>query len=237
MRLLSIESSATPASCALTQDGVLLGEFFIHTKLTHSETLMPMVQALLGAAKLSAADIDAYAVSAGPGSFTGVRIGVAAVKGLAAPKNAPCVAVSSLEAAAYTYCGADALLWVCMDARCNQFYNAAFLWQKGTLTRLCPDRAELLETLDGTLVQLQAKYPTLPVFALGDGAALYCKKTAVDGLRLPPEHIRYQRAYGVAMAAQKAIAEEKAVPPGELLPIYLRLPQAERELLKKQKGE
>lgn len=237
MMLLSLESSATPASCALTRDGVLLGEFFIHTKLTHSETLMPMVQALLGAAKLSAADIDAYAVSAGPGSFTGVRIGVAAVKGLAAPKNAPCVAVSSLEAAAMAYCGADALLWVCMDARCNQFYNAAFLWQNGQLTRLCPDRAELLGDLDTSLAELQSTYPTLPIFALGDGAALYCSKTAVTDLWLPPEHIRYQRAYGVAMAAQKALAAGKTVPPAELLPVYLRLPQAERELLKKQKGE
>lgn len=237
MKLLSIESSATPASCAVTQDGALLGEFFIHTRLTHSQTLLPMVQALLQALKLSAAEIDAYAVSAGPGSFTGVRIGVATVKGLAQPKKAPCVAVSTLEAAAYGYCGADALLWVCMDARCNQFYNAAFLWQNGQLTRLCPDRAELLPTLDADLAALQAKHPTLPIFALGDGGALYYDKTTVSGLRLPPEHIRYQRAYGVAAAAHAALENNQAIPPEALLPVYLRLPQAERELIKKQKGE
>ncbi len=237
MKLLSIESSATPASCAVTEDGKLLGEFFIHTKLTHSETLLPMVQALLQALNLAPADIDAFAVAAGPGSFTGVRIGVAAVKGLAQAKNAPCVGVSSLEAAAYAYGGANALLWVCMDARCNQFYNAAFLWQDGTLTRLCPDRAELLDVLEQSLLDLQAAHPTLPTFVLGDGGALYCQKSQNGQLRLAPEHNRYQRAWGVACAAQNAILQQNTVLPGELLPVYLRLPQAERELLKKQKGE
>lgn len=234
MKLLSIESSANPASCAVTEDGRLLGEFFIHTRLTHSETLLPMVQSLLAALKLTPGDIDAYAVSAGPGSFTGVRIGVSAVKGLAQPTGAPCAAVSSLAAAAYPCGSRDALVWACMDARCNQFYNAAFLWQNGTLTRLCDDRAELFPALEDALLALEATYPTLPVLAVGDGAALYCSKTASQKLQLAPEHIRYQRAFGVALAAEAEFFNHNAVDPGALLPFYLRLPQAERELLKKQ---
>jgi tRNA threonylcarbamoyladenosine biosynthesis protein TsaB len=128
MKILAIESSATAASAALIEDGKILSEFFAHTGLTHSQTLLPMVEQVLACAKVSAKDVDAFAVSVGPGSFTGVRIGVSTVKGLAFGTGKPCVPVSTLEAMAQNYRGQAVTVCAVMDARCQQVYNALFQW-------------------------------------------------------------------------------------------------------------
>mgnify|MGYP003538741143 FL=1 len=153
MKLLSVECSATPCSVALTEDNKILSSAFTNVKLTHSQTLMPMARSVLASSLTKISAIEALAVSVGPGSFTGIRIGISAVKGLAQAKNLPCVAVSTLEAMAENYSDTDCFVCSVMDARCNQVYNALFKNTKGEIARLCEDRAlstdELVPQIEG----------------------------------------------------------------------------------------
>lgn len=235
--LLALECSAGAASAAVIDHGRLLAEFYTNVKLTHSQTLMPMVEGMLSASGLTLPQMDGFAVSAGPGSFTGVRIGVAALKGMAWPLNKPCAAVSSLAAMAENLAGWDCVVCGVMDARCNQVYNALFRSSRQGMTRLCGDRALLIPELGAELTALCRSPDTagLPVIFLGDGAEL-CFAALAEELPaavLAPEHLRYQRAAGVAAAAEKLFAAGETVTAAELMPVYLRLPQAERELKKK----
>lgn len=235
MKLLALDSTATAASVALMEDGMLRGEFFINTKLTHSQTLMPMVEALLNNTCIPLSQVDAFAVAAGPGSFTGVRIGVAAVKGMAMAMDKPCVSVSTLEAMACQLAFLEGLVCAAMDARCNQVYNALFEVSAGTVRRLTPDRALPVEELGESLAN-EGKQ----IFFVGDGAQLCYNKLngRLQNACLAPVHLRYQRASGVALAAEKQLQQGKTLSAGELTPVYLRPPQAERELKKRQlKGE
>ena len=167
MKILAIESSAGPASCAITQDGDILAEAGVNTRLTHSQTLMPMVQDMLRNSQTALTDIDVLAVAAGPGSFTGVRIGVAAVKGLAFARGIPCAAVSTLAAMAENLRGVpfDGVICSVMDARCRQVYTACF--DGASLDRLTPDEAISLEDLKIRLLSYKK-----PIFLVGDGAAM-----------------------------------------------------------------
>lgn len=230
MKILSVECSAGPVSCAVTEDGKLKGSFYLNRNMTHSETLMPMIDALLGSSGVGLSDISCFAVAAGPGSFTGVRIGISAVKGLAFPNGTPCVAVSPLEAMAYNFLGSDAVICGCMDARRSQVYNAIFKVSGNTVTRLCDDRALSVSEL---LCELRESYRGERVVLAGDGAELVmnaAEEENSDGLLLSAENLRYQNAIGVAFAAEMLYNNGGAVPPEELLPVYLRLSQAEREL-------
>lgn len=229
MLILGIESSAGPASAAVAQDGRLLGEFFVNTKQTHSQTLLPMVESLLKNLGLTCADFDRMAVANGPGSFTGVRIGVSCVKGLALPGGTPCCGVSTLEAIAFAgaLCPGSVVCAV-MDARCGQVYNALFEAKDGALVRLTEDRAISIQDLGQ---ECQPYGERLILF--GDGARLCHEQFALWGARLAPEALRYQRAGSVALLA----ADRPAVAAGALLPSYLRLPQAERELKRKREAE
>ena len=230
MLTLGIDSSAVAATAALVEDGKLLGEFYCNTKQVHSQTLLPMVEGLLQTVGRSCGELDAIAVSHGPGSFTGVRIGVSCVKGIALPKNIPCVGVSTLEAIAYSGIPyEDAILCAVMDARCGQVYNALFRSEGGALHRLTEDRALPIKELEGELWPHGRE-----VLLLGDGAALCHQAFSMWGARLAPEGVRYQRASSVALLGEQAAKEGKTVPAGELAPVYLRLPQAERELKKRQ---
>lgn len=228
MRILAFESSAKAASVALLQDGLLIGEYYQNSGQTHSRTLMKMAEDLLRNCDLTAADLDAAAVAAGPGSFTGVRIGAAAAKGLAWGRELPCYGVSTLEAMAISVRHLDGVICCVMDARRAQVYNALFLAQEGALTRLTEDRAVSLDELGRELEKEKMK-----IFLVGDGAQL-CYNTlseSIKTLRLLPESIRMQRASGVALAAF-AMAQCGEAPGGaELVPNYLRLSQAEREKL------
>lgn len=238
--LLAIESSATPASCAVLrveENGcTLLCEAAVNTKLTHSQTLLPMVTDMLKNAGLSVADIDALAVAHGPGSFTGVRIGVAAVKGLAFAEDLPCVGVSTLEgmAARFRSVPYTGRILTAMDARCNQVYTALFSCNNGVISRLTPD-----EALPLTEVGARLQNETEPITVMGDGAALcyaaLCE--TVPSLSLAPLSLRLQHAVGVALCAADHIAAGQAVSGDALLPVYLRLPQAERELRLRQNKE
>lgn len=225
MLILGIESSAGPASAAVARDGQLLGEFFVNTKQTHSQTLLPMVEALLSSLGLACAELDRIAVANGPGSFTGIRIGVACVKGMAFSSRVPCCGVSTLEAIAYggLACRGD-VLCAAMDARCGQVYNALFKAGDQGLTRLTEDRAISIAELGRECRQYGER-----LLLLGDGAALCHKEFAGWGARLAPEGMRFQRASSVALLAEG----RPAVDSGALLPTYLRMPQAERELRQK----
>lgn len=231
MQILAFETSAKAASVALLEDGKLLGESYQNTGLTHSQTLMVMAQQLLEQCGKTVADITAVAVAAGPGSFTGVRIGTAAAKGFAWGAQLPCYGVSTLEAMAEHLGIYQGYICPCMDARRSQVYNALFLAQKGDLKRLREDRAialadlaEELKTLDG------------PIFMVGDGSEL-CYRTLhseIPDLVLPKEHQMHQRATGVALATAKKIAAGEPGDGNSLVPNYLRLSQAERERLERE---
>ena len=245
MMILALESSAKSASAAVCSDSQLLGMCFQNNGLTHSRTLLAMVESLLKNLDLSTSDIDLVAVSRGPGSFTGVRIGVSAAKGLAWGIEKPVCGVSTLEAMAYQYTETDVLICPVMDARRNQVYNALFLWQDGVLVRQCEDRAISLEDLAKELSD-QSTQPSPPnsafcilhsaftaqsappqIILIGDGAQLTCDYLGAAGIAcgMPPELIRHQTAYGVALAALKG----KHIPAIDLEPSYLRPSQAERE--------
>ena len=227
MKVLAIDCSASAASACVWQDGKVLGECYTNVKLTHSQTLMPMVSGVMDYAKVPLADIDVFAVTAGPGSFTGVRIGVATVKGLAFAQDKPCAGVSTLEAMAQNMCALDCTACCVMDARCGQVYNAMFSIKDGKVTRLTPDRALSIEVLAEECVRYAA-----PLVLVGDGAELCANAQAfaVVGAHLAPEPIRFQRAYGAAACAAQAAGQGLLVSAEKLLPVYLRPPQAQRSL-------
>lgn len=227
MTILAIDSSAKAASVCIANEEKIIGEFFINTSLTHSQTLMPMTEQLLKNTELTIDDVDAIAVNAGPGSFTGVRIGVAAAKGLAFPKNLPCVSVSTLESMAYNLLGTDCVVCAVMDARCSQVYNAMFRIKGETVERLTDDRALSLSDL-----LLKFKQTDERILIVGDGAEItydFLKNEASNAV-LAPKNRRTQTASSVALAAFQKLFEGKTQTAAELMPIYLRLPQAQREL-------
>jgi len=222
MLTLAFESSAKAASVALVEDGRLLSQYSQCSGLTHSRTLLPMAEDMLKNAELTLDKVDLFAVAHGPGSFTGIRIGVSTVKGLAWASGKPCVGVSTLEAMAWHGLSAGGYVCPVMDARRSQVYNALFRIEGGRPRRLCEDRPIALADLARELQALGS-----PVLLVGDGAELAEKSLASQGVActMAPENLRWQSAWGVAMAAQ-----DKA--PGtadSLLPVYLRLSQAERE--------
>ena len=228
MRILSIETSAKACSAAVTEDGALLASAFQCSGLTHSRTLMPMVEGMLKNADLSLAACDAVAVAVGPGSFTGIRIGVAAAKGLAFGAGIPVIGVSTLEAMAQNLRHMDGLIVCSMDARRNQVYNAVFAAEGGQLTRLTPDRAIALSQL---AEELQGD--PRPKLVVGDGAALCSGFLSEAGIpcRMAPAQLVMQNAVGVALAAEEMAARGETVSARDLVPVYLRLSQAERERL------
>ncbi|MBR3560417.1 MAG: tRNA (adenosine(37)-N6)-threonylcarbamoyltransferase complex dimerization subunit type 1 TsaB [Oscillospiraceae bacterium] len=223
MRILALETSAKSVSCAVTEDGAVLARGFQCTGLTHSRTLLPMVDAMLQNAEIPMASIDLFAVAAGPGSFTGLRIGVSALKGLAWAAEKPCAGVSTLYAMAQNLAHLDGALLICaMDARRSQVYNALFEAQNGTLKRLCGDRAIGLDALAA-----EVQNDSRRKIVLGDGAMLahgYLTQNGVD-CAIAPAALRYQDAVGVALAAEGA----ERCSAQELSISYLRVSQAERE--------
>lgn len=230
LRILALESSAKAASCAISEGDRILASYYQNNGLTHSKTLLPMAEKLLESCGLTMGDIDLVAVAKGPGSFTGIRIGVAAAKGLMWGAEKPGVGVSTLEAMAWCCaCMEGSVICAAMDARRNQIYNALFEIKNGVPVRLCEDRAIAVSEL---AVELRKSEKS--VFIVGDGAELCYNTLNRENIPciLAPENIRFQNACGVAMAA--AAAAEEAW--GDVEPVYLRLSQAERERLEREKN-
>ena len=223
MNILAVETSAKAVSVALGCDGNLLAYHFQNNGLTHSTTLLPMVQSLLTTCGMDIQAVDGFAVAVGPGSFTGLRIGIATIKGLALSRKKPCWGISTLEAMALQSGVFDGLVCSVMDARRNQVYNALFEMENGRCIRRCPDRAVSLAELRADLAKTE-KFR----FLVGDGAKLCYNDLKEHGIPafLLPEHLRWQNATGVLIAAFDG---RSPLSPVELSANYLRLPQAERE--------
>ena len=230
MLILSVDSTATPASVCL-YDGRIIAEFFINTRLTHSQTLASMISSVLDVTGIKPSDIELFAVNSGPGSFTGVRIGVSAVKGMAYALDKPCAAVSTLESMAYNFPLCDAVVCSCMDARRSQVYNALFRVRSGSVERLCPDRAISVDELISELSSYEEK-----IILAGDGAGLvYASAVGLENVVLAADAQRYQRASSTALAAS-LLDEIEYTAAASLMPTYLRLSQAEREMKAKKEG-
>lgn len=224
MKILALETSAKAVSAAVTEDGRVLCSGYQDTGLTHSRTLMPIVEHILQNTGLCVADMDAIAVAAGPGSFTGIRIGVAAAKGLAFAADKPAAGVSTLAAMARNVAFADGLIICAMDARRQQIYNAVFEAKNGQLQRLTPDRAIALEELAQELQQ-----DSRPKTIVGDGAKLCCTYLQEHGIPccIAPPHLVMQNAMSVALEAEAMAAEGTLVNAQALEPVYLRPAQAD----------
>ena len=228
MKILAIETSAKSVSAAVVENGVPLASAYQNMGLTHSRTLMPLVDGMLSAAGLRVQDMDLLAAANGPGSFTGLRIGVSALKGLAWALEKPCCGVSTLAAMARNLAHMEGLIICAMDARRNQVYNALFLAHDGVLTRQCPDRAIGLAELAEEI-----KNRPEPKFVVGDGAGLCYNHLLEQDVpcRMAPPQLVMQNAVGVALAAEDMAAAGQVTTARDLVPVYLRLSQAERERL------
>ena len=222
MLVLALESSAKAASVALMQDDALICQYSQCSGLTHSRTLLPMVEDMLKNSDTILADVDLIAVAHGPGSFTGIRIGVSTVKGLAWASDKKCVGVSTLAAMAWHGVSAGGLVCPVMDARRSQVYNALFEIKDGCPERLCADRAIALSDLAAVF-----KAKNREVFLVVDGAVISYEYLKNEGIacRVAPQNLLYQSAWGVGMEALRP----KPGTADDLLPVYLRLSQAERE--------
>ncbi len=224
MKILSIDSSSITASVAITENGNMLAESFVNNGLTHSQTLMPMVEQTIKDGRISINDIDLFAITNGPGSFTGVRIGIASLKGMADALGKKCFAVSALEAIAEPLKNEDVIACAVMDARCNQVYTAIF--ENGK--RICEDKAVLIDELGEELKQ----YDKNIVF-IGDGSVLCYEKLKdfIPKVSVADENIRFIHASSIGRLAEEKIKNgDNLVSSEKLVPFYLRLPQAEREL-------
>ena len=234
MLILAMDSTAIVGSVALCEDEHLLAEFTVNIGHTHSETLLPMVEAVLRTCGKTVNDIDLFACTAGPGSFTGVRIGAATLKGIAFGRGKPCVGVSTLESLATNAIAFDGIICPAMNARRSQVYNALFSCEGGVLTRLCDDRALAISELGEELAALDK-----PIYLVGDGAVLVydaLKETLGEKLILLPERLVNQSGYSTALCALALYRNGIYGTDAELSPVYLRPSQAERMRMEKEKA-
>jgi len=224
IRILALDSTAEVSSVCVCEGEKLVCEITVNTGNTHSQTLLPAVEQTLKMAEMTVNDIDVFACSTGPGSFTGVRIGVATIKGIAYGKGKPCVSVSTLEALAYNLIGNEGIISPVMNARRSQVYNALFKCEDGNLKRLCDDRALAISELDAELAGKAE-----PIYLSGDGYEITEKGFKKTKISYVPERQKYQSAYSVAQIALKRYEAGECVDDAALVPIYLRPSQAERE--------
>ncbi len=229
MQILAFDTAALTASVAVWRDGRILAELSSTNRLNHSVRILPMIDEALSLAETSLSEIDGFAISAGPGSFTGVRIGISTLKGLTFGTRKLCAPVSTLEALAFNEIGFDGVICAVMDAKRGEFYNALFECKNGMLLRLTPDRAISSEELLRELTQLKRE-----VVVCGDGAELFCNLNSCAFLRLSEPTRRVQRAASVACVGATMLKNEQGVTVENLAPLYLRASGAER---KKEKGE
>ncbi len=228
MKILAVDSTSQIASVAVCSDKTMLASYTLNNGNTHSETLLPMIEAILKMLSIKIDDIDLFACSAGPGSFTGVRIGAATIKGLAFDSKKPCIGVSTLEALAGNLDIVNGIICPVMNARRNQFYTAIFKADNGNITRLTDDSAIGIDELKAKLSNYSEK-----IYLCGDGYALAKNALQMENIFETSEPLVYQSAYSVAMCALNYYNNGVRTTDAELSPTYLRMPQAERERLEK----
>lgn len=231
MKILALDSTAAVCSCAVCEDEKILSVFTVNSGNTHSETLLPMIEASLRMLSLEVCDIDLFAFSEGPGSFTGVRIGAATLKGLAFGRNKPCVGVSTLKALASNLSGMSGIVCPVMNARRNQVYNAIYRACEKTLTELTADRAIGVPELEDELASFKE-----PIYLVGDGDFLLYESGKLNYAYVP-EQLRAQSAASVALCALADFRKGTAVSDSAVVPTYLRPSQAERERNEKSSKE
>ncbi len=227
MIILAIDTAETTACAGISDGDKLIGQSSLKAGLTHSETLMPMIEQLMKSAHLSYDDIDIFACTAGPGSFTGVRIGVSTVKGLAFGKSKPCIGLSATEALAYNFVAFNGIICPSMDARRNQLYNALFECRDGKITRLCGDR---MISKDELAKELEEDFSGKPIYICGGGSDILIEATKGNpNIKKTPELLKYQNGFSCALCAYNSFLENRNIYSDiSLSPIYLRPSQAER---------
>ena len=230
MKILALDSTAAVASVALCENEQLLGEYTVRNGNTHSETLLPMIESVLRFFEITPNDVDLFAAAVGPGSFTGVRIGAATLKGLAFATNKPCIGVSTLEALAYNLNHVNGLVAPVMNARRKQVYTALFRMKDGVAERLLPDSAIAIAELD----EILSAYDE-PVWLCGDGYDITAE-LLTHPICSTPERLRHQSAFSVAQTAYAAYLNGDRTTDVEMSPSYLRLSQAERERAEREKN-
>lgn len=228
MIILGLDSASISCSAAVyNSETGETDEEFANNGLTHSQTLMPMIERVLNKAEIKADDIDLISITKGPGSFTGLRIGMATAKGISAPFDIPCVTVSTLEAIAKTASeNFNGTLCAVMDARCNQVYNAIFEMKNGELKRICEDRAISIADLEKDLENYDK-----PILLCGDGSGVCEKNFEKTSFSVANEENRLPKASDICLLGE--IYKNKALSSDKITPVYLRLPQAVRTLLNK----
>ena len=232
MKILAFDGTAKAATVAVTDGDRTLGYYTVDNGLTQSELLLPMAENLLSSLKLEFSDIELFATAVGPGSFTGVRIGVSLVKGLAFGRGVPCAAVSTLESLAENLSTLKGIIVPCMDARRGQVYTASFVSDGEAIRRLTEDRAISLKQLADELRAEEGK----SIYICGDGYGVATSALKAEGIELcnTPELLICQSGVSVARVAYRMAKEGKLVSDSELAPLYLRMPQAERERLERE---
>ena len=235
MKILAFDGTAKAATVAVSEDEKILGLYTVDNGLTQSELLLPMAENLLKSLKLSFNDIDLLATSVGPGSFTGVRIGVSLVKGLAFGRNIPCIGISTIEALAENLAGLNGILVPCMDARRGQVYSATFRYDGENLVRLTEDRAIALSALAEELKSFESEN----IYLSGDGYSVAKKALTEAGVPLSetPELLILENGASVAKVAKRKYDSGEIQSDVEISPVYLRMPQAERERLEREAGK
>lgn len=234
MRVLAIDSSSTVASVAIVEEEKIIGEYTINNKITHSQTLLPMIDDMFKVSEIELESIDAIAITSGPGSFTGLRIGSATAKGLGQALDKPLVEVPTLEAMAYNFFETDKIVCPIMDARRNQTYTAAYKVNGEALDEIMAGCAISIEELVNKLNEFNDD-----VIFVGDGIPVF-KEYIEQNLKLKavfaPAHLNRQRAGSVGALALKYLSEGKTVTAAEFKPDYYRKSQAEREMEEKLKN-
>lgn len=232
MKILAMDTTAKVSTVSIVCEDRIIAEYSINLNFTHSQTIMPMCEEILKTTQINLSEIDAFAVCTGPGSFTGLRIGISAVKGMAYALNKPCIAVSTLDALSFNALDFNGIICCVMDARCNQVYNAIFDNSGDFLEKITEDRAIILDDLLEELKLLKKN-----VILVGDGADLcYNKfKDTLPNIRMASVSNRYQKASSVGLVAVNKYNQKLFTNANDLMPEYLRLPQAQRELLAKNK--
>ena len=239
MKILALDSSGLVASVAIVEDEILIGEYTINYKKTHSQTLLPMLDQLKREVELDMKSIDYIAVAGGPGSFTGLRIGSATAKGLGLALKKNIISVPTVDALAYNFFGTDKLICPLMDARRNQVYTGIYIFEKERMVVKLPQCAISVEEMIEKVNEL-AEIEKKEIIYLGDGVPVYQDKlnemTKAEYL-FAPAHMNRQKASAVAALAQVYAKEGNIQTATEHEPVYLRLSQAERERMEKEKGK